>query len=802
MNSIVDFLKKNDSMTEGLNFFYGSGHEVFISYHDFMNRAKMVLGYLQNMGMREGEEVVFQIEDPQKFLTLFWGCVMGKLIPVPVLVGNNDEHKRKIIKIWETLQSPYLAMTEDIVDRLKADLQRLSPECSLVRDFDRRAFTVEEAMKSEKPGICSEIEEDDLCFIQFSSGSTGDPKGVMLTHKNLMTNTKDIVNDSGLRKDDRILNWMPLTHDMGLIGCNLSPTRIGATQTVMATSLFARKPVLWLELIEKEKITVSCLPNFGCRLILKYWQRQKRKRPDADYDLSSLRLLFNGAEPISYALETEFLNEFEKHHMNKKCMMNVYGMAEASLAVCFPIPGAEIEPYYVKRESLKIGQTVAIENNASASTVTLVDVGSPIGDLAMKIVDDDGKKLGENQVGYIWIKGENVTKGYYHNENITAETITEDGYLKTGDVGFVTDGKLIVTGRAKDIIFINGQNYYPPDLERVCEGIDSIELNTVAACGVRPNGAENDQIAIFILSSASMDQFSVTAWKVKQTLLKTMGIDADYFVPIHKMPKTTSGKLQRYVLGRKLEAGEYNDIIDAVNRKLSERRERTLSEIKMRHFHTKTEAKLFEICAEFVDMSGADTTNNFSQLGFTSMTMVKVSEKIKSEFGKRIVAADLYAYPTIEKLAHLIENDSSIVIRKNRFKARLVDYRNDEPSPLEFEFEGGQDADDRIESFLESAIDGDLAVVYEENSAGVDCVEICKGRRTVIETVTAESMETARIDYHEKGFSILIVRDREPGDINQYFDIIIEVIKARYGEITLFVFNNNALRAERICEAL
>ena len=192
MKNIAEFLENNRSSENGINFFYSTENEIFISYKDFYSQAENVLGFLQSMGIKENDEVVFQIEDTRKFLLLFWGCVMGKIIPVPVLVGNNDEHKRKVAKIWKTLNNPYLAITEETADKFKNDIKALEPESKLSKEFDNRMFVVEKAVESNIKGRQAEIDENDICFIQFSSGSTGDPKGVTLTHKNLLTNTKDI----------------------------------------------------------------------------------------------------------------------------------------------------------------------------------------------------------------------------------------------------------------------------------------------------------------------------------------------------------------------------------------------------------------------------------------------------------------------------------------------------------------------------------------------------------------------------------------------------------------------------------
>lgn len=801
MKSIVEFLKKNDTFTKGITFVNNANEEYFMSYHEFIEKATKVLGFLQSKGIKENDEIVFQLEDTRSFLLFFWACVMGKIIPVPVLVGNNDEHKRKIIKIWEELKKPYIVVAEKNLEVLSEEFKRLEPDSKLTKEFSERNIIVEKALESEIEGNIIEANEDDLCFIQFSSGSTGAPKGVMLTHKNLITNTGDIIKFSGLREDDTILNWMPLTHDMGLIGCHLSVTRVGMSQVIMPTTLFARHPLLWLSLIDNKKITVSCSPNFGYKLILKYWERKKKREKNINYDLSSLRLLFNGAEPISYELEMEFLNEFSKYNLNKNCMMNVYGLAEASLAVSFPKPGEDIIVYNVERESLKVGKT-AIFTEENINSVKLVDLGKTIGNLKLKIVDDAGKELPEKTTGYVLIKGDNVTKGYYQNEKATQNTISKDGWLKTGDVGFVISSRLVITGRAKDIIFVNGQNYYPPDIEKICENIDKIELNTVAASGVRLKSNERDYIAIFILFRGSIDEFVDIYIKVKRTLQRVLGIDVDYVVPVLKIPKTTSGKIQRFTLAKKLENGEYDEIIDEIEGKLKLKKQIMIEKVKEKKFKNITEERIFELCAEYVDMTDANVSDNFSNLGFTSMTLVRLMEDIKSEFDKKIMISDLFAYSTIEKLAEFIENENQLIIRKNIFKKEFINNNETEEVPLEFEMEiSEKNKDIIIKKFLDKALENNkLAIIYKENNNFLECFQVSNEEKILIERFSLESLNRAKFSYYENGFSVLIVESYKTSGMEDYFDIIIEIIEARYGKIIVFSFYNEKLKAYSLCE--
>ena len=280
---------------------------------------------------------------------------------------------------------------------------------------------------------------------------------------------------------DSALSWMPLTHDMGLIGFHLTPLCSFINQFIMPTTLFIRRPSLWLSLASKHRITILSSPNFG----YKYLLDNINLSAASEWDLSCVRILFNGAEPIDSALCEKFTDNMSKYGLLRSVMFNVYGLAEASLAVTFPPPGEGVRELIVDRDSLSVGETVRnAEIQKFEKAVTMVDLGYPVNDCHVKICDDKGDTLNENTVGNIIIKGDNVTKGYYNNNKATKDAINENGWLNTGDLGFMRDGRLVVSGRAKDVIFINGQNFYAHDIERIVESISGIELGEIAACGI------------------------------------------------------------------------------------------------------------------------------------------------------------------------------------------------------------------------------------------------------------------------------------------------------------------------------
>lgn len=802
MKTVADFLRCNRNSENEIKFILGKEKQRILSYEELYVHALKVLGFLQKKGITEGDEIIFQISDNMKFLCLFWACILGKIIPVPLLVGNNDEHKRKVIKIWNRLKDPYLVIEEENLEKTGNDFERIDPESDPAKRWKERSFTVEDALRFEQKGTQAQLSEDDICFIQFSSGSTGEPKGVVLTHRNLVVNTYDILTSAGIRKDDRVLNWMPLTHDMGLIGSHLSALRFGLTQIIMPTVLFSRRPLLWLELIEKERVTVSSSPNFGYRFVLKFWERKKKKDAQAALDLSSLRLLFNGAEPIDYSLEKQFLEVFGEYGLRRNCILNVYGLAEASLAVCFPKPHEEIKVHCLKRESLKIGHEPEVCEEGSLSAVHLVEVGQPVGDLQIKPVDEEGRRVEEGRTGYLYIKGENVTGGYYHDEEATRAAFDHEGFLNTGDIGFFAGENLVITGRAKDIVFINGQNYYPPDIEKICENLESIELNTVASCGARPGKSENDRLCIFVIFHGRIEEFANTAWEIKMLIQRSLGIEPDYILPVQSLPKTTSGKLQRFSLARGLENGDYDHLIAEVERALEEKKKSMIEQVRKKRYKNPTEARLFELCAQYTDMSRAETTDNFFDLGLTSMTIVRLAEDMKREFGKQVLVTDVFSYPTIEKAAAFIEawEEEGIFIRRNLFKQDFVHEGNRTDIPMEAEADCASDADERILEFLKRAVLGERIVIYQEEKGRLHCVEIKEGSKREVENFPVSGLEHLKQQRSAEGFSIVVTSGQNSCRLEKYFDLVIEKINARYGDMIVFTVWNQRINLLSLME--
>ncbi|CAH8243389.1 non-ribosomal peptide synthetase [Paenibacillus melissococcoides] len=643
----------------GITYISGRDREYTVTYAELLNRALHVLNLLRSKGIKTGEELLMQVEDNDMFITVFWACILGGIIPVPVTVGHNNEHKLKIFNIWSVLQRPHLIGTDKVISSLESYAQNngLMETADVMREraidigFDLEEWTGEDTISTES-GI-HYPNPDDIAFIQFSSGSTGNPKGVVLTHRNLIANLEAITAGAEIVREDKALSWLPLTHDMGLIGFHLGALANRVDLYLIPTDLFIRRPVLWFDKINEHRITITCSPNFG----YKYFLQALRRGQEKQWDLSCVRLIFNGAEPISTEVCREFFEQMEQYHLHPSSLFNVYGLAEASLAVTFCPVNEGLTSIALDRSRLSIGDEIR-EVTKDEEHWSLVDLGYPVLHCQVRICGEDNEALPERRVGFVHIRGDNVTSGYYNNPDSSAEIMDRDGWLNTGDIGFMLHGRLIITGRAKEILFVNGRNYYPADVETVAMQIKGIELGKIAACGVWNQDLQRDELLIFIWHKRSVEEFAEIAAKVRKRISGIMGLQIDYVLPVTEMPKTTSGKIQRYALGQMYREGSFNSSIEQLNNLFVSSEPHALREPAVEEM----EAELLAIWQTFCPDIHLGVHDNFFEAGMTSLMISQIAEHMEGKYSRHIKVADLFAHPTIAKMAKFISSPKSLGI--------------------------------------------------------------------------------------------------------------------------------------------
>ena len=616
----------NAQKSTGILFINGEQKETFLAYDALFNKALKLLGALQSKGLNSGAEVVFQVSRNEDFLVLFWACILGKMIPIPIAVAINKESQSRFDNVLNILSNPWVVYDDKSNNKGYGELSQ-AIELSVLDDHSNLGEVM-----AAKP--------NDIAFIQFSSGSTGTPKGVVLTHENVCSNIQAMIKGADLKITDSVFCWMPLTHDMGLIGLHLTALASSINQYIMPTALFVRRPSLWLKKVDEHKATFLAAPNFGYKHYLTYGHSE-----DNQYDLSHVRRILNGAEPISKNVCQNFLEVLASSGLKSNTLFPVYGLAEASLAVTFPPFDSEYKSIKVDRRYLDIAQEIkVIKGENKAHAIDFIGLGIAVNDCHYQILDHDYKSLNDQTVGHIYIKGKNVTQGYYHNDEAT-KAVIYDGWLKTGDLGFTSQGQLFVTGRVKDIIFVNGQNYYAHDIERVAEQVRGVELGNVVAFGANVN--ENEQVVLCLKKRGDERPFQSIIKAIKLEISEQIGIEIHSIVPVQAIPKTTSGKVQRYKLALNFKNGIYDDVLA----NLSKNQDKLVYDAP----HTAIEKQLQTIWQSILHYDAIGIKVSFFELGGQSLKGALIGAEITELLKVNISLKELFTYPTIQQLAAYIE---------------------------------------------------------------------------------------------------------------------------------------------------
>jgi len=643
--TLAELIAANRNYPGKITYLEGEHDARDVSYEELHARALGILYHLQRLGARRGDKLILFLGSNEQFVDAFWAALLGGIIPVPLALGISDEHRHKLLRIARKLGKPFIYTERRSLERIGAFAAQ-ADEQETAEGLRSRAFLVDDLSDISRAGQVHQARPDDVAFIQFSSGSTSEPKGVVLTHGNVMANSRGVVEAARIGADDISLSWMPLTHDMGLIGFHLIMFYMRVHAHLMPTELFIRRPLLWLTFASRIRASILCSPNFG----YKHYLKVLGDRPIEGLDLSSVKLIFNGAEPISVELAEEFLTRLEPARLPRNSMYPVYGLAEASLAVSFPPPGAPMRAITLNRHSLGVGNPVELIDKGSRDAVRLVSEGRAIPYCDVRIADDEDRPLPEARIGHLHMRGDNVTRGYYESPEVNAASFTADGWLRTGDLALVHQGDLYVSGRAKEIIFVNGQNYYPHDLEAIAQRIGGLELGKVVAAGVRPPGAEVEQLMLFVLHRGAVEDFLPLATQVARLINEQTGLEVAEVVPVKRIPKTTSGKIQRHLLEQSYVDGEF----DAELKALAALRE--AQRVPETASRSVIEEKLRTICDTALGGKRVDVNDNLFELGASSLKLIEIHEQIDREYPGQVDLTELFDFPTIGELARHLES--------------------------------------------------------------------------------------------------------------------------------------------------
>ncbi|WP_411759780.1 amino acid adenylation domain-containing protein [Streptomyces tunisiensis] len=513
---------------------HADGSEHRRTYASLIPEASRVLAGLRRAGLRPGDQVILQCDVTEDFLAVLWGCVLGGFVAVPLTVpASYDTPSAALTKlegIWRMLGRPWIVCSAGREAGLRAVAAR--------QDWPGPRITTADALR-EAPADHDwhPAAPDDLLLMLMTSGSTGLPKAVRLTHRNVLTRSAATEQMNGLGADDVSLNWIPLDHVTGVVMFHLRDVYLGCRQVHAPTSWILQDPLRWMDLADRHRVTVTWAPNFAFGLLAE----QAHRFTGRAWDLSPMRLVMNAGEVVVASAARAFLHALEPFGLPQDVMHPGWGMSETCSVVTDAVLPAEPVP----------------------DEGTFVSCGRPYPGFAMRIVDEQGTVLTEGEAGRFQVRGTSVTGGYHDNPAANAEAFTDDGWFDTGDLAFLRDGELHITGRAKDVIIVNGVNHYSHEIEACVEELPYAERSFTAAVAVRTDpSSPTDELALFLHLTPDATADPARALReIAGKVTREIGVSPSFLIPVARdaVPKTEIGKIQRTRLRKGFEAGDFDD---------------------------------------------------------------------------------------------------------------------------------------------------------------------------------------------------------------------------------------------------
>jgi acyl-CoA synthetase (AMP-forming)/AMP-acid ligase II/acyl carrier protein len=616
------------------------------NYFHLDRYARSVAAHLYENGAIPGDRALLLYPAGLEFIAAFLGSLYAGVIAVPAYPH------RTLLRLEGIAQNAEcrFVLTSSAFLKLSRSLAQQAPALKSAK-WLATSEILNEPAPDWKPLL---IDEHSPAFLQYTSGSTGDPKGVVVSHGNILHNESLIQRGFATDPAMHVVGWLPLYHDMGLIGNLLQPLFVGASCTFMSSMAFLQRPLRWLRAISRFQGTVSGGPNFAFDLCV------SKLTPGEHLDLSSWRIAFNGSEPVRKDTLSCFTAAFAPFGFRPEAFLSCYGLAEATLFVSGTRPGQAPESRSYSAESLDRNR--AVEScQAEAGSRTLVSAGESQPELEVLIVDPRSRvPCAQGEIGEIWISGPSVAKGYWNEPALTNDIFVArpaDGsnatrqYLRTGDLGFISKGQLFVTGRLKDLIILQGRNLYPQDIEATVQMSHSAiragacvafslevggEEKLIVLAEIPPRLAERQQI-LQVIRAAVLEEYGVAVHIIA-------------LLPPKTIPKTSSGKLQRNACRKSFAAGELPVLM------VSSLDQQPVSTAGYVAPGTELEQRLVAIWQCTLAMERVGIEDDFFQIGGHSVLAIQMLAQISDEIGVEVSIRQLFEAPTIKKLAEVISN--------------------------------------------------------------------------------------------------------------------------------------------------
>ncbi|WND32786.1 AMP-binding protein [Lactiplantibacillus plantarum] len=534
-SSIVQtILSVSEDAQHGM-YFINDEHENFVSYKDFIGRAISLLRLLNRNDVNSGSMLVIQTINPQATLLLIWACFLGGITPVPCAISYSHDHLEFLKVVSKTLSRPQMIFNNRFYMYLAKMARNDDKDISILDKVEIDEDAILNLQPTEIDSVEVEVADIVQRLILFSSGTTGTPKGVVYSDKNLIANISIVSQTIGFSSLDSLMSWLPLNHILGL-SLHFIATWNKVNQVVLPTGQFLQDPDSWLKGISRHHITVSVSPNFGYKLCLD-------KVISENINLSSLRLLIMGAEPTSLQLINDFFERFSRFGLDPNAIATGYGLTEAQMVTMTQV-GQKFNTICIDRTHMAIGDTLNLISKNNSNGVRCVSQGAVYNCFSLTIEDEKNRILPEDTIGLVHLAGSSIANSYLTMEG-KKSIIGNDQTFNTLDIGFLHKGQLYITGRQKDMIIINGENLFIQDIDYFLETLSDLE--GLRAIGVNYKKDDSDKIAILVLEpeKMSLNKQKEIRKKLNVAISRHFTLKVDNILFVDKLLTTTTGKIMR-----------------------------------------------------------------------------------------------------------------------------------------------------------------------------------------------------------------------------------------------------------------
>ena len=650
MNHLIEKFCERSRSEAFISFLGIDGIEEKLPYSEMFESALKLLSALKAKGIKKGDELVFQLKNDKKFILCFWACILGGIKVVPIPFAIKDEMIRMIDLVIYNLSKPYIIVDEIEIDDYVGRFIDFHKGQTNVTDIIT-SFPEYDSVMADESLIC-DLEDDDTILIQFSSGSTGLPKGDAITYGCIFNNCNSCIKALEATEFDTVISWLPFTHNFALIGGHISPVLLGINQYKMTTEEFIMNPLSWINRISDYKASISFSPNFGFLRCAEIIDDNK----DYGWDLSGLKLIVNGAEPIHDQCCKIFINKLSKYGIENDIIVPAYGMSETTLIISTGKRGMNYSKYNINRSKLSVGDHVDLSDNCKDDYTTFVECGVAADDVNIRITDEQHNDLGTGIVGNIEVISTSLMKEYYNDPEKTKQTFCEDGWLITGDIGAILDGKLVILGRKKEIMFLNGKNYYPSDFESCIYKNLSLPQGSIAVISAFDEKIQSEKVVLF-LNSAFLGS-GVDA-KIRNLIADNMHISISDICYIEEIPRTLNGKIKRFELVNSFKNGiikPYNSASTDNNNNAPE---------------NETEAIILDMVSSITetDKNQISVSDNFISLGLNSIKSGILISKLNEIFDMNMGIDIVFINSNIKALSEHINTNK----RNSLYSLKKID---------------------------------------------------------------------------------------------------------------------------------